>query len=65
MKTNNVEEMALKISAFPTGTHKRIIVIAQGSDPVVVADDEKVKLFRDLVTQGEAGRCKCCRLFIC
>lgn len=28
-----------------SGTHKRITVITQGADPVVVAEDGKVKLF--------------------
>ncbi|XP_042475674.1 adenosine kinase 2-like [Macadamia integrifolia] len=46
-ETENVEEIALKISAWPnaSGTKKRITVITQGSDPVVVAEDGKVKLF--------------------
>ncbi|KAE9447942.1 hypothetical protein C3L33_20155, partial [Rhododendron williamsianum] len=46
-ETENVEEIALKISQLPkaSGTHKRITVITQGADPVVVADDGKVKLF--------------------
>ncbi|KAA8518739.1 hypothetical protein F0562_016487 [Nyssa sinensis] len=45
--TENVEEIALKISQCPkaSGTHKRITVITQGADPVVVAEDGKVKLF--------------------
>ncbi|KAG6480502.1 hypothetical protein ZIOFF_064002 [Zingiber officinale] len=46
-ETENVEEIALKISALPkaSGTHKRTTVITQGSDPVVVAEDGKVRLF--------------------
>ena len=46
-QTENVEEIAVKISQLPkaTGTHKRITVITQGADPVVVAEDGKVKLF--------------------
>ncbi|PKA65090.1 Adenosine kinase 2 [Apostasia shenzhenica] len=46
-KTEDVEEIALKISALPkaSGTHERITVITQGSDPVVVAKDGKVRLF--------------------
>ncbi|XP_066345447.1 adenosine kinase 2-like [Miscanthus floridulus] len=46
-ETENVEEIALKISQLPkaSGTHKRITVITQGRDPVVVADDGKVKTF--------------------
>lgn len=44
-QTENVEEIALKISALPkaSGTHKRITVITQGCDPVVVAEDGKVR----------------------
>ncbi|XP_050210337.1 adenosine kinase 2 [Mercurialis annua] len=46
-ETENVEEIAIKISqwAKASGTHKRITVITQGADPVVVAEDGKVKLF--------------------
>ncbi|KAK9168759.1 hypothetical protein Syun_000899 [Stephania yunnanensis] len=46
-KTDNVEEIALKISQLPkvSGTHKRITVITQGADPVVVAEDGKVRSF--------------------
>ncbi|CAN4126146.1 unnamed protein product [Withania somnifera] len=46
-QTDDVEEIALKISQWPkaSGTHKRITVITQGADPVVVAEDGKVKLF--------------------
>lgn len=46
-ETENVEEIALKMAALPkaSGTHKRIAVITQGADPVVVAEDGKVKLF--------------------
>ncbi|CAD6263032.1 unnamed protein product [Miscanthus lutarioriparius] len=46
-ETENVEEIALKISQLPkaSGTHKRITVITQGRDPVVVTDDGKVKTF--------------------
>ena len=46
-QTDNVEEIALKISQWPkaSGTHKRVTVITQGADPVVVAEDGKVKLF--------------------
>eukprot|EP00249_Psilotum_nudum_P021948 c28311_g1_i5 orf=764-1954(-) len=45
--TEDVEEIALKISALPKacGTHKRITVITQGSDASVVADDGKVSKF--------------------
>lgn len=43
-ETENVEEIALKISQLPkaSGTHKWITVITQGCDTVVVADDGKV-----------------------
>ncbi|GFP83177.1 adenosine kinase 2 [Phtheirospermum japonicum] len=46
-QTENVEEIALKISQMPkaSGTHKRVTVITQGAGPVVVAEDEDVKLF--------------------
>ncbi|CAN6581023.1 unnamed protein product [Malus baccata var. baccata] len=46
-ETNGVEQIALKISQWPkaSGTHKRIAVITQGADPVVVAEDGKVKAF--------------------
>ncbi|KAL0375070.1 UNVERIFIED_CONTAM: Adenosine kinase [Sesamum radiatum] len=46
-ETENVEEIALKLSQLPkaSGTHKRITIITQGADPVVVAEDGKVKLF--------------------
>lgn len=46
-ETDNVEEIAIKISRWPkaSGTHKRITVITQGADPVVVAEDGKVKTF--------------------
>ncbi|RXI01258.1 hypothetical protein DVH24_001492 [Malus domestica] len=46
-ETDDVEQIALKISQWPkaSGTHKRIAVITQGADPVVVAEDGKVKAF--------------------
>ena len=46
-ETENVEEIALKISQLPlaSGKQKRIAVITQGADPVVVAEDGKVKTF--------------------
>ncbi|KAF2295687.1 hypothetical protein GH714_033590 [Hevea brasiliensis] len=46
-ETDNVEAIAIKISQWhkASGTHKRITVITQGADPVVVAEDGKVKLF--------------------
>ncbi|KAC9631545.1 hypothetical protein E3N88_45513 [Mikania micrantha] len=46
-ETDNVEEIAIKISQLPkaSGTHKRITVITQGADPVVVAQDGKVTTY--------------------
>ncbi|KQK00411.1 adenosine kinase 2 [Brachypodium distachyon] len=46
-ETENVEEIALRISQLPlaSGKQKRIAVITQGADPVVVAEDGKVKTF--------------------
>lgn len=46
-ETDNVEEIAIKISRWPkaSGTHKRITVITQGADPVIVAEDGKAKVF--------------------
>ncbi|GAB2257730.1 hypothetical protein Droror1_Dr00013890 [Drosera rotundifolia] len=46
-ETDNVEEIAIKISQWPkaSAAHKRITVITQGADPVVVAEDDKVKKF--------------------
>lgn len=46
-QTENVEEIALKIAQWPkaSGTHKRIAVITQGPDPVIIAEDGKVKKF--------------------
>ena len=46
-QTEDVEQIALKISQWPkaSGAHKRITVITQGADPVVVAEDGKVKKF--------------------
>ncbi|XP_051114015.1 adenosine kinase 2-like [Andrographis paniculata] len=45
-ETDNVEEIALKISQLPKASEsrKRITVITQGADPVVVAEDGKVRL---------------------
>lgn len=65
-KTDNVEEIAIKISQWPkaSGAHKRITVITQGADPVVVAEDGKVTLFpvillpkEKLVDTNGAGIC--------
>lgn len=46
-ETEDVDEIALKIAALPKacGTHKRIAVITQGSDPTVVAVDGKTTKF--------------------
>ncbi|KAE9590919.1 hypothetical protein Lal_00023214 [Lupinus albus] len=46
-ETDNVEEIALKISEWPkvSETRKRITVITQGADPVIIAEDGKVKKF--------------------
>ncbi|CAH1438415.1 unnamed protein product [Lactuca virosa] len=46
-ETDNVEEIAIKISQWPkaSGTYKRITVITQGADPVVVAQDGKVSKY--------------------
>lgn len=46
-QTDNVEEIALKISQLPkaSANRKRIAVITQGCDPVVVAEDGKVRTF--------------------
>ena len=47
LQTDDIKEIALKISQWPKAseTHKRITVITQGADPVVVAEDGKVKTF--------------------
>ena len=47
LQTDNVEEIALKISQWTkaSGSHKRVTVITQGLAPVVVAEDGKVKKF--------------------
>ncbi|KAI3987284.1 hypothetical protein MKX01_003034 [Papaver californicum] len=44
-ETDNIEEIAVKISQWPkaSGTHRRITLITQGKDPV--AEDGKVTLF--------------------
>ncbi|KAH8954997.1 hypothetical protein BDL97_08G111300 [Sphagnum fallax] len=46
-QTSNVNTIALMMAALPkaSGTHKRIIVITQGVDPVVVAEDGKITTF--------------------
>lgn len=54
-QTEDVEQIALKISQWPkaSGAHKRITVITQGADPVVVAEDGKVKKFPVLLLPKE------------
>ncbi|WJX76826.1 adenosine kinase [Trifolium repens] len=44
--TDNVEEIALKISPWPkaSGTCSEITVIMQGADPVCVAEDGKLDI---------------------
>ncbi|KAF3322256.1 Adenosine kinase 2 [Carex littledalei] len=44
-QTDNVEEIALKLAALPKVSGKRIAVITQGADPVVVAKDGKVTTY--------------------
>lgn len=65
-QTDNVEEIAVKISQWPkaSGTYKRITVITQGADPVVVAQDGKVTKYpvillpkEKLVDTNGAGLC--------
>ncbi|XP_073391897.1 adenosine kinase-like isoform X2 [Physcomitrium patens] len=45
--TTDLGRIALKMAALPKicGTHKRIVVITQGVDPVVVADNGKLLMF--------------------
>eukprot|EP00245_Coleochaete_scutata_P008334 TRINITY_DN2515_c0_g1_i1.p1 TRINITY_DN2515_c0_g1~~TRINITY_DN2515_c0_g1_i1.p1 ORF type:complete len:373 (-),score=100.80 TRINITY_DN2515_c0_g1_i1:253-1281(-) len=40
----DVEQIAIKMAALPkaSGTHKRTVVITQGADPTVIAEDGKV-----------------------
>ncbi|CAN6484668.1 unnamed protein product [Victoria cruziana] len=53
-ETDNVEEIALKIAALPKAseTYKRVVVITQGADPVVVAEDGQVNLLIIRITMG-------------
>ncbi|KAL5699844.1 adenosine kinase [Ranunculus cassubicifolius] len=55
LETENVEEIAVKISQLPkaSGTHKRITVITQGADPVVVAQDGKATLYHAILLPKE------------
>ncbi|KAJ4704910.1 Adenosine kinase [Melia azedarach] len=54
-ETDDVEEIALKLSQLPRAseTRKRIAVITQGADPVVVAENGKVKKFPVMVLPKE------------
>jgi adenosine kinase len=44
LQTEDIKEIALKLAALPkaSGTHKRVAVITQGSEPTVIAEDGKV-----------------------
>jgi adenosine kinase len=46
-ETEDIKEIALKLAALPkaSGTHKRVAVITQGSEPTVVAEDGKITEF--------------------
>ncbi|KMZ59370.1 Adenosine kinase [Zostera marina] len=46
-ETENIEEIALKISQMPkaSASRKRIVVITQGADPVIIAEDGNVKQY--------------------
>eukprot|EP00897_Mesotaenium_endlicherianum_P002300 jgi/Mesen1/2098/ME000151S01360 len=54
-ETENVEEIALKISALPkaSGTHKRVTVITQGPDATIVAEDGKVSKYDVILVEKE------------
>jgi adenosine kinase len=43
-ETEDTEVIALKLAALPKacGTHKRVVVITQGTDPSIVAEDGEV-----------------------
>lgn len=43
-QTEDIKEIALKLAGLPkaSGTHKRVAVITQGSEPTVIAEDGKV-----------------------
>jgi len=66
IQTDDVEQIAIKMSQLPkaSGTYKRTTVITQGADPVVVAEDGKVKKYpviplpkEKLVDTNGAGIC--------
>ncbi|CAK9867156.1 unnamed protein product [Sphagnum jensenii] len=46
-ETEDTEVIALKLAALPKacGTHKRVVVITQGTDPSIVAEDGEVTKF--------------------
>jgi adenosine kinase len=46
-ETEDIEVIALKLAALPKacGTHKRVVVITQGTDPSIVAEDGEVTKF--------------------
>eukprot|EP00850_Spirogloea_muscicola_P016302 SM000131S26732 [mRNA] locus=s131:252552:255824:- [translate_table: standard] len=43
-ETESIEDIAMRISGMPkaSGTHKRVTVITQGSEPTIIAEDGKV-----------------------
>jgi adenosine kinase len=45
LQTEDTEVIALKLAALPKacGTHKRVVVITQGTDPSIVAEDGEVQ----------------------
>jgi adenosine kinase len=44
LQTEDTEVIALKLAALPKacGTHKCVVVITQGTDPSIVAEDGEV-----------------------
>jgi adenosine kinase len=44
VQTEDTEVIALKLAALPKacGTHKRVVVMTQGTDPSIVAEDGEV-----------------------
>lgn len=44
LQTEDIKAIAVKLAALPkaSGTHKRVAVITQGSDPTIIAEDGKV-----------------------
>lgn len=47
LQTEDTKVIAVKLAALPkaSGTHKRVAVITQGTDPTIVAEDGKVICF--------------------